>query len=506
MNQLLWMLGTKRKITFTLKYTVAILACTLLAAVAPHCLMADITLPKFFSDHMVLQQNANFPVWGTAEPNQALVVRFNDTEVKARANVNGRFSASIKTPSAGGPYRLEIADEEKSTGVILDDVMVGEVWLCAGQSNMSWPVGKSADASAEVLSANNYNQIRLFTVEVNAADEPMEDVAKANPWSICSADNIKEFSAVGYFFGRDLAKTLEETPIGLINASLGGSSCEAWCSMESLSEVAELEPLLKYWSEIEGPTDRHRPGTLFNGVISPLVRYPLRGVILYQGEAHVGRGKQYATLLPTLISDWRKQFADDQLPFYLAQLTPYRYTDFPIDALPEVWDAQLKTVQSVANVAMATTMDLGSTNDLHPKNKQPVGKRLALLALSDTYQSEAALSMESVTGPQYDSMSISDDVVRLEFRNSGAGLKNLSNCDPIGSFLVCGEDRVFHPASVKEIGENWVAIVSPEVSTPEAVRYCWEDTAASLLGNSEDLPAFPFRTDDYPLSSEDGQY
>lgn len=506
MNQLLGIRGTKRKITLTSKYTVAILACALFAANTLRCSMADITLPKFFSDHMVLQQNANFPVWGMAEPNQALVVRFNNSEVKARANVNGRFSASIKTPSAGGPYRLEIADQENSTGVILDDVMVGEVWLCAGQSNMSWPVEKSADASAEVLSANNYNQIRLFTVEVHAADEPMEDVAKAKPWSICSADSVKDFSAVGYFFGRDLAKTLAGTPIGLIDASLGGTSCEAWCSMESLSEVAELEPLLNYWSEIEGPTDRHRPGTLFNGIISPLVRYPLRGVILYQGEANVGRGKQYGTLLPTLISDWRKQFADQQLPFYLAQLAPYRYVDFPIDALPEVWDAQLKTVQTISNVAMATTMDIGSVNDLHPKNKQSVGKRLAMLALSKTYQSESALAMESVNGPLYDSMSISDNVIRLEFRNTGAGLKNLSKCDPIGSFLVCGDDRVFYSASVKEIGEDWVEIVSPEVSAPRAVRYCWEDTAASLLGNSEGFPAFPFRTDDYPLSSEDTLY
>jgi len=504
MNQLLWTPGIADKISFTLKHAIAILACMVVSANLVHRCVADITLPKFFSDHMVLQQNSNFPVWGMAEPNQALVVKFNDLEVKALANVNGRFSASIKTPSAGGPYRLEIADEETSTGVILDDVMVGEVWLCAGQSNMNWPVGKSADASAEMLSANNYNQIRLLTVEVHAAEEPIEDVAKAQPWSICSADNIEDFSAVAYFFGRDLAKSLGQTPIGLIDASLGGTNCEAWCSMKSLSEVAELEPLLKYWSEIEGPDDRYRPGTLFNGIISPLVRYPLRGVIWYQGEANVGRGKQYATLLPTLISDWRRQFGDDQLPFYMAQLTPYRYTNFPIDALPEIWDAQLKTARSVANVAIATTMDLGSISDLHPKNKQSVGKRLAMLALSDTYQSE--LPMKSVNGPLFDSMYISDDVIRLQFRNAGEGLKNLSKCDPIESFLICGGDRVFHPASVKEIGEDWVAIVSPDVKLPEAVRYCWDDTATSLLGNSDGLPAFPFRTDDYPLSSEDSQY
>jgi len=504
MNQLLWTPELPHKISFNGKRTLAIMACMLVAATVSADCVADITLPKFFSDHMVLQQNANFPVWGIAEPNQRLLIRFNDSEVKTQANADGKFSVSIRTPSAGGPYRLEIADQDNSTGVILDDVMVGEVWLCSGQSNMSWPVEKSDDASAEILSANNYNQIRLFTVEVHSSEQPIEDVSKARPWSICSADSVKDFSAVAYFFGRDLAKALKHTPIGLIDASSDGTRCEAWCSTESLNQVAELAPLLEYWSEIQSPNDRNRPGNLFNGMISPLVRYPLRGVVWYQGEANVGRGKQYATLLPTLISDWRRQFGEELLPFYFAQLPPYRYSNFPIEALPEVWDAQLKTARTVANVAMATTMDLGSISDLHPKNKQGVGKRLANLALAGTYQNE--LAMKTVNGPLYESMSLSGDVVTVKFQNAGEGLKNISKCDPIESFMICGKDKVFYPANVKEIGDDWVTIVSPDVQSPEAVRYCWDDTAASLLGNSDGLPAFPFRTDQYRLSSEDAQY
>lgn len=506
MNQLLGTAGITRRVDFALIgiYISRVLGWLFMAAITTQVCPADITLPKFFSDHMVLQQNADFPVWGVAEPNQTLVVRFNGWEAGTTAGVDGKFCVSIKTPSAGGPYRLEVADADNTIGVILDDVMVGEVWLCAGQSNMAWPVEKSDDAAAEILSANNYNQIRLFTVEVHAADQPQEDVAKANPWAICSADNVKDFSAVAFFFGRDLARTLEGTPIGLIDASWGGTRCEAWCSQQSLNLAPELGPLLEYWSEIESPKDRNRPGNLFNGMISPLVRYPIKGVIWYQGEANVGRGKQYGTLLPTLITDWRRQFGNEILPFYFVQLAPYRYSNFPIEALPEVWDAQLKTVKTVANVAMATTMDLGNISELHPKNKQGVGKRLAMLALADTYQS--TLATATVNGPVYDSMSIDGPAVRIQFHNSGEGLKNISKCDPIESFLVCGDDEVFYPANVTEIGEDWVEIVSPDVRSPVAVRYCWDDTAASLLGNSDGLPAFPFRTDNFRLSSEDAQF
>ena len=274
--------------------------------------------------------------------------------------------------------------------------------------------------------------------------------------------------------------------------------------MESLKTVDELGPLLKYWAEIEGPNDRNRPGSLFNGMVSPLKRYPVRGVVWYQGEANVGRGKQYATLLPTLISDWRKQFGNAKLPFYYAQVAPYRYSDYPIEALPEIWDAQLKTAKTVAHVAMATTMDLGDISDLHPKNKQDVGKRLAMLALTDTYLSK--LAMTSVNGPLYESITIDENIVRVQFDCAGDGLKNLSEKDTIETFLICGSDKVFYPATVKEIGQNWVDIFSPKVNSPASVRYCWDDTAVSLLGNSDGLPAFPFRTDDFRLSSADAEF
>lgn len=463
----------------------------------------DIALPKFFSDHMVLQQNADFPVWGVAEPGQSLVIRFNGSETKTTADDQGKFSVFIKTPVAGGPYRIEVIDLNNDAGVIFDDVMVGEVWLCSGQSNMNWPVEKSADAPAEILSANNYNQIRLFTVQTYASQQPLTDIAKADPWTICSADNIKDFSAVGFFFGRRLTKELKDIPIGLIDASWGGTRCESWCSMPSLAAVDDLSPLLNYWAETESPNDRHRPGNIFNGMISPLLKYPVKGVLWYQGESNVGRGKQYATLLPTLIKDWRKQFGDAELPFYVAQLTPFRYANHPPEALSEIWEAQLHTAKTVPNVAIANTMDAGDSNQVHPTNKQTVGNRLASLALAKTYQIQ---TLSAANGPLFNSMEIHGDVVRVKFNNAGDGLKNLSKCDPIESFAVCGDDQIFHPADVKEIGEDWVELVCPDVALPVAVRYCWTDTAASLLGNSDGVPAFPFRTDNQPLTSRDTHF
>ena len=492
------------KLTKLPDFKIVVLITVLLTGIASQDCLADITLPKFFSDHMVLQQNSNFPVWGMAEPNQQLVVRFNDSQRKTVADDKGKFSVSIQTPSAGGPYQLEVLDEEHAAGVILDDVMVGEVWLCAGQSNMNWPVEKSEDAAAELLSANNYNQIRLLTVEVNGSDQPLLDTTKATPWAICSADDIKGFSAVAFFFGRDLAKTLKDVPIGLIDVSCGDSGCEAWISKKSLESVEELAPLLKYWASIESTNDHNRPGAIFNGMVSPLVRYPLRGVIWYQGESNVGRGKQYLKLLEMLVADWRKQFNNDSMPFYMAQLAPHRYGNYSQEALPEVWDAQLKTARTVTNVSLATTMDLGNAANIHPPNKQLVGKRLAMLALAKTYN--AQMSASAVNGPLYQSMKVGGDAVRIKFRNAGEGLKNLSPEDSIESFVICGEDQVFHAAKIKEIGKDWVDVVCPEVSSPVAVRYCWTDTAVSHLGNSVNLPAFPFRSDDFKLSTEDLDY
>jgi len=468
--------------------------------------VADITLPKFFSDHMVLQQESLFPVWGTAEPNQALVIRFNGTETKAVAGDDGKFSVSIDTPTAGGPYSLEVEDQNQTNKVVLTDVMVGDVWLCAGQTNMGLPVSAALNAETEIAQSKKHTTIRLFSLEKIAATQRAEDVATLLPWANCSPESVKDFSAVAYFFGRELGKSLDKTPIGLIDASVDGSTCEAWCSEQSLKADTSLAPLLSHWKENDDPEAPNRPGSLFNGMIAPLSVYPVKGIVWYQGETNVGRGKQYGNLLKSLIGDWRQHFSSAELPFYFVQIAPFRYSNFSSEALPELWDAQLQTLKTVQGTAMVPTMDVGVADEMFPKNKQVIGQRLAKLALAKTYQKAEteppAEKPAPVTGPIYEAIAYREGKIRVTFREVGSGLKFIGE-PPHGSFTVCGADEVFHPAVATLIGPASVELTSDQVEAPKAVRYCWDDSAKPSLANSADLPAFPFRTDSLELKSEE---
>lgn len=467
---------------------------------------ADITLPKFFSDHMVLQQESLFPVWGKAEPNQALVVRFNGAEAEAVAADDGSFSVSIKTPSAGGPYTLEVEDQNQTNKVVLTDVMVGDVWLCAGQTNMSLPVSEALNAETEIALSKKHTSIRLFCLEATTATQKADDVTTLLPWANCSPESVKDFSAVAYFFGRELGKSLDKTPIGLIDAAIDGSTCEAWCSVQSLKADLYLAPLLSHWEENEDPEAPNRPGGLFNGMISPLSVYPVKGVIWYQGETNVGRGKQYGHLLKALIADWRQHFSSPELPFYYVQIAPFRYSNFSSEALPELWDAQLQTVKSVQGTAMVPTMDVGVADEMYPKNKQVIGRRLAKLALAKTYQTAdtepATEKLAPATGPIYEAIAYREGKIRVTFREVGNGLKGIGD-SPLGSFTICGPDEVFHPAVATITGPASIELASDQVEAPKAVRYCWDDSAQPSLANSADLPAFPFRTDSQQLKSEE---
>ncbi len=488
------------------RFAIALVMLTAITLLPASLAVGDITLPQFFSDHMVLQQESLFPVWGTAEPNQALVIRFNGTETKSVAGEDGKFSVSIETPAAGGPYSLEVEDQNQTNKVVLTDVMVGDVWLCAGQTNMGMPVSEALNAETEIAQSKKHTSIRLFSLESTAALQPTEDVATLLPWAICSPESVKEFSAVAYFFGRELGKSLEKTPIGLIHASADGSTCEAWCSEQTLKADTSLTPMLTHWQENDDPEALNRPGSFFNGMISPLSVYPIKGVIWYQGEANVGRGKQYGNLMKCLIEDWRQQFSNPNLPFYFVQLAPFRYSNFSSEALPEMWDAQLRTLKTVEGTAMVPTMDVGSADEMYPKNKQIIGRRLARLALARTYQitktDPPTEKSAPVTGPVYEAVAYREGKIRVTFREVGAGLKMMGD-PPSGSFTICGPDQVFYPAEATIIGPASVELSSEQVEAPKAVRYCWDDSAQPSLANSADLPAFPFRTDSQELKSEE---
>ena len=464
---------------------------------------ADISLAKIFSDHMVLQRNSTVKIWGMADPGNKLVLSFDGQKVGAVADTFGRWWTLVKTPDAGGPYEIEVSVEDRDPKIRINDVMIGEVWICSGQSNMEWPVSHALNAATELKQSKNFPNIRLFTVEKHATDQPLNEFNKTIPWDCCSPDSVKNFSAVAYFFAREISKKLN-VPIGLINTSWGGTPCESWISRPAMDGVTELAPLLRHWDENKvDPNSPYRPGNIYNGMLAPLIGFKFRGVIWYQGESNVGRGQQYATLFPTLINSWRRELAGgDEFPFYFVQLAPYRYDGRTPEALPEVWDAQLKTTQNIPNTGMVVTTDIGDVKDIHPINKQEVGRRLALWAVAQTYDSEIP-EEEKVTqyiGPRFESLSINKDKVRITFRNAKDGLISKDN-EPLKYFSVCGADKVFYPATA-EIEGDAVIVSSTEVDEPIAVRFAWEDTAEPKLFDKTNLPASPFRTDEFDLQSK----
>jgi len=267
---------------------------------------ADITLSKLFSDHMVLQREATVPVWGTATPGVTLTITFAEKEYSATSDVNGRWSTSIATGEAGGPFELQVNEAGSELTVGVANILVGDVWICGGQSNMAWPVSKALNPETEIEHSRNFPKIRLFTVEPTTSPKPLDAFGVVKP--------------------KRLRKDLEEVPIGLINASMPGTTCESWISRSTLESVEEFAPLLKHWDESQEVTGPGHPANLYNAVVSPMTRFPVKGVIWYGGEANVGRGHQYRSLFPTLIQDWRKSFERPKMPFVLCLLNWLRFS------------------------------------------------------------------------------------------------------------------------------------------------------------------------------------
>jgi len=469
--------------------------------------VADITMPSYFSDGMVLQRNSDINVWGKANPNQKLTVQFLDQQLAVTADGQGNWSAQVKTFEAGGPYELAVAAEAGGPKIVLTDVLVGEVWLCSGQSNMEWPVNRTAGSEEGIQSAKDFSNVRFFTVGNDAAPQPLDDFAKVKAWRSCSPETAADFSAVGFYFGRELSQQLENIPIGLIDSTWGGTPAEAWVSRPSLEQVELLQPLLRHWDERGIQGNQNRPANLFNGMIAPISRVKIRGVIWYQGESNNGRGVQYATLFPTLIADWRKNFSNPELPFLFVQLAPFRYGNRSPQALAEVWEAQLNTLKQVPHTGMVVTTDIGDTADIHPGNKLDVGRRLAQFALGTVYLEEMAAQLHPlvISGPIFKSYRIDQNEIWIDFDYAGDGLMIKGDGRGLTDFQICGQDQQFVPAMARIEG-NQVVVSATEIPNPVAVRFAWSDTSQPNLFNSvhqaPHLPASPFRTDDFPLESE----
>jgi sialate O-acetylesterase len=445
---------------------VAALAVPASAAVKPYGL---------FTDGAVLQQGIAVPVWGSASDGEKVTVKFQNQTVSTTA-MSGTWMVHLKPLKPGGPFTMKISSKENT--IELKDMLVGEVWVCSGQSNMAWPL-KASEGADQVIAASGDPMLRLYTVP--QSDVPVKDLAAS--WQACGPDTSGDFSAVGYFFGRDLRKALK-VPVGLINSSVSGTPAEAWTSRRALKSYPELASIL------ETPRGRFgRPTCLYNGMIAPLIPYAIRGAIWYQGEGNAWAAYQYRTLFPAMIKDWRDNWAQGDFPFLFVQLAPFG--NIAVNAWPELREAQLLTFLNVPKTGMAVITDVGEKEDIHPKKKEPVGGRLAIAARATAYGEDIVFS-----GPIYKSMQIEGDREILSFDHIGGGL--VAKDGDLTGFTIAGEDQNFVPAQAVIQGDK-VAVWSPQSPKPVAVRYGWENFPVVNLFNKEGLPATPFRTDDFPM-------
>lgn len=449
---------------------------------------ADVRLPKLFTDGMVLQRDAQIPVWGWADRGERIAVEVGGVRRVTTADSSGRWILFMPPLEASqAPLTLIVRGRNR---IEVRDVLVGEVWVCSGQSNMEWPVSASDSAEAEIAAANDA-AIRMFTVARTASPTPSDDCEGS--WQKCSPSTVGKFSAVGYFFARELRRALG-VPVGTINASWGGTPAEAWTPLHQLEHTPELSPLLPRATD-PAVSPGARTAHLYNGMIAPLIPYRIRGAIWYQGESNVGRAWQYRTLFPTMIQGWRKAWGQGDFPFYYVQIAPYRYN--APEACAELREAQAHALL-LRNTGMVVTMDIGDVNDIHPRNKQEVGRRLALWALAKDYGKNVAFS-----GPLFEKMAVVGHEARISFRYVEKGLSTSDGRAP-SDFQIAGADRKFVPAKARIRGDQ-VVVWADGVERPVAVRYAWSDVATPNLINGSGLPASPFRTDDWPAVTRDAR-
>lgn len=462
----------------------------LLCSMVLHTGIAQVKPAGIFGDHMVLQRQKPIKVWGTASPGEKVNVTFNGAAAKTKASKTGEWSVTLPAMSHGGPFEMIIEGKDKVT---FSDILIGEVWLCSGQSNMEWIVNNSDSAKREIAQAN-HPQIRHIKVPKNPALQPRTDIQPAT-WQICSPETVAQFTAVGYFYAREIQQKLG-VPVGLVNSSWGGTHVETWISGEVLFGHPEFEALKAKYPTVD--TVMKNPNTygtlLYNGMIHPLVGLGMRGALWYQGESNAARADQYNLSFPMMIQDWRKRWQED-FPFYFVQLTHFQaakgHSQNGGSTWAELREAQTNTLK-LPNTGMAVIIDIGNSTDIHPRNKQDVGKRLALQALAKTYGMD--IPHES---PMYDTMTIDKRRAIISFKNVYKGLSVRNRYGYIYGFEMAGADQQFHYAKA-ELRKDKIIVTCDKVKDPVAVRYGWADDPNDLnLFNSAGLPVNPFRTDNW---------
>ncbi|MCX6272337.1 MAG: chitobiase/beta-hexosaminidase C-terminal domain-containing protein [Bacteroidetes bacterium] len=469
----------------------SILTLILSVILTTECL-ADVRLPDLLSDNMVLQRNSMVNLWGKADPNEKIVIEtgWNAAHYSISADGIGNWQARVPTGEAGGPFTITFTGKNVIT---LKYILLGEVWLCSGQSNMEYSIEylggwKNFEETRLSLENHDFSAIRLCTVQKQTSRIP-SDSCKAS-WVPLSSVTGFNFSAVALFFGIHLYDSLK-IPLGLINASWGGTPAEAWTSNEFLQQDKDLQYYLKNPNGISW--EPGQSSLLFNGMIAPLARYKIKGVIWYQGEANRWDADLYGKLFCTMIKCWRTSWNTD-LPFYFVQIAPFRYGQNGAEELTGYLREAQALALTLPNTGMITTLDIGNLNNIHPANKQEVGKRLAYLALSKTY----GLKVPAYEGPVFKSMALLNNCLILRFRNIAKGLRIKGIQGRLSGFRIAGPDHVFREA-VAEISDSAVIACSDTVMNPVAVRYAFRDTDTASLMNSEGIPAYSFRTDTLPF-------
>lgn len=501
-------------------------ALAVLAASAPA--RAAVTLPDVLSDSMVLQRGVRVPVWGRAEPGEAVTVSFGGQTKRATAGADGRWRVWLDPLRANAtPQVLTVAGSNR---IELKDVLVGEVWLVSGQSNMQFTLAETREAR-EAIAAASHPSIRLLNVSRQVAFKRRPPPLAT--WKAVTPESVRDFSAAGYYFAVEIQKELG-LPVGIINSSYGGSQAEAWTPVEYLLASPDLRPTVertKIWDE-ERPrvkaeyeeqikrwreeADRAkaagaRPSpsppvpdalreyrvasSIYDGMIEPLIPFPVRGAFWYQGESNEARAEQYGILLPTMIRAWRERWGQGDFPFGIVQLPNYR--DPKPEPTDEAWshirEAQRRTALSTRNAGLIVTIDVGEARDIHPKNKLDVGRRMARWALADVYGRRMTAG-----GPTFRRMKVVGSKIVLTFDDVGAGLR-IRDGDRLQEFAVAGEDRRWRWAEARVVGKDKVEVWSPDVPRPVAARYAFNNNPRHPnLTNDTGLPAAPFRTDDWP--------
>ncbi len=485
--------------------------------------ISQIKLPSLVGNNMVLQQNSKVNLWGWAAPNEKINIQLGwlNSKLEITAKPDGTWKTAVETPKASEkPYIIVL---EASNKIVLKNVLIGEVWICSGQSNMYFPIGKEdktwktgvVNYEEEIKNAN-FPNIRLFTVLTKASPKPLDDVTGS--WAECSPESIKNFSAVAYFYGRDLYQKLN-IPIGLISSSWGGTKAEAWTAQNVLEENPDFlsilendaknektyqEKLEKYYSdfkteriannndltksEVKKPKkeDNKTSYVLYNAMLYPLTNYTIKGAIWYQGESNAESAILYRSLFPAMVKNWRNVWNQGDFPFYYVQIAPHKGQNAFIR------EAQLLSLKTIPSSGMVVTTDVGDANNIHPIDKQTVGHRLALIARAKTYNENKLV----YSGPIYNQMKIKKDRIQLFFDYADSGL--VKTGDVLKEFEIAGDDKKFFPADAKIDGKT-IIVSSKEVKNPVAVRFAWKAVPEPNLFNKENLPASPFRTDDWVI-------